>query len=281
VTLATVLVPTYNHGPTLSLSVGSALAQTVEDIEVMVVGDGATAETREAAGELERADSRVRFLDFSKGERHGERNRHLALEEARGRIVCYLADDDLWLSDHVAYMAELLDAADFSTGVRVMVHTNGEHEIELIDLGVPYVRERILAATTNVALTCVAHTRLAYRQLPVGWRPAPEELSPTLYMWQQFVASPGLTAVAGTRVTSLNFPDLWRADWPIEDRFREIVSVAERLADPAFRAELGERALQSALHKWARTEQHLHDLELHLAHLNATIESLETGTRLR
>lgn len=47
-TLATVLVPTHNHGPTLSLSVGSALAQTVQDIEVLVAGDGATAETRDS-----------------------------------------------------------------------------------------------------------------------------------------------------------------------------------------------------------------------------------------
>ena len=279
-TLATVLVPTHNHGPTLSLSVGSALAQTVEDIEVMVVGDGATAETCEAARDLERTDSRVRFLDFPKGERHGERNRHLALEEARGRIVCYLADDDLWLSDHVAYMAELLDAADFASGVRVMVHTNGEHEIELIDLGVPYVREQVLAGVTCPALTCVAHTLPVYRELPVGWRPAPEDLSPTLFMWQQFAASPGLTAVAGTRVTSVNFPDLWRADWTIVERFREIAAVAERLAERAFRAELGERALQSALRKLARAEQHLHDAHLYLAHLNATIESLETGTQV-
>ena len=274
---ATVLVPTYNHGPTLRLSVGSALAQTVEDLEVIVVGDGATDETREAARELERGDPRVRFLDFPKGERHGERKRHRALEEARGDIVCYLADDDLWLSDHVAYMAELLDSATLATGVRVMVHESGEHEIELIDLGLPYVRERILAATTNVALTCVAHTLSAYRELPVGWRPAPEDVSPTLYMWQQFVASPGFTAVAGTRVTSLNFPDLWRAHWTVEDRFREIAPVAARLGDPGFRADLGERALQSALQKWGRIEEHLHDIESHVAYLNATVEELETG----
>jgi hypothetical protein len=178
-------------------------------------------------------------------------------------------------------MAELLDTADFATGVRVMVHTSGEHEIERIDLGVPYVRERILAATTNAAMTCVAHTRRAYHALPFGWRPAPENLSPTLYMWQQFVASPGFAAVAGTRVTSVNFPDLWRTDWTLEDRFREISPVAERLAEPAFRAELGERALQSALQKWARIEQHLHDIELHVAHLNATIEALEAQTRVR
>ena len=40
-------------------------------------------------------DERVRFLDFPKGARHGELNRHEALREARGRIVCYLSDDDL------------------------------------------------------------------------------------------------------------------------------------------------------------------------------------------
>ena len=38
----------------------------------------------------------------------------ILLEEARGRIVAYLADDDLLLRDHVASMLELLEDADFA-----------------------------------------------------------------------------------------------------------------------------------------------------------------------
>ena len=38
--VATILVPTHDHGPTLRASVASALRQTVSDIEVFIVGDG-------------------------------------------------------------------------------------------------------------------------------------------------------------------------------------------------------------------------------------------------
>jgi glycosyltransferase involved in cell wall biosynthesis len=99
---ATVIVPTHDHGPTLRLSVGSALAQTIEDIEVLVIGDGVPDVTREIVGELSRNDERLRFFDHPKGLRHGELYRHEALAQARGEIVCYLSDDDLWFPEHVA-----------------------------------------------------------------------------------------------------------------------------------------------------------------------------------
>jgi glycosyltransferase involved in cell wall biosynthesis len=98
---ATVLIPTHDHGPTLRYAVQSALAQTVADLEVLVLGDGAPDVTRELMDELTRADPRVRWLDNPKGPRNGELHRHAALQEAQGEIVCYLSDDDLWLPGHV------------------------------------------------------------------------------------------------------------------------------------------------------------------------------------
>ena len=49
---ATVLIPTHDHGRTLLRSVPSALAQTVSELEVFVVGDGVPDETRELMAEL-------------------------------------------------------------------------------------------------------------------------------------------------------------------------------------------------------------------------------------
>lgn len=45
---ATVVIPTQDHGPTLRYAVQGALAQTVEDLEILVVGDGAPDVTRPA-----------------------------------------------------------------------------------------------------------------------------------------------------------------------------------------------------------------------------------------
>ncbi len=63
---ATVVIPTYDHGPTLRYAVQSALAQTVADLEVLVVGDGVPDVTRELMAELTAADPRVRWFDNAK-----------------------------------------------------------------------------------------------------------------------------------------------------------------------------------------------------------------------
>src|SRR5438874_1772042 len=136
---ATVVIPTYDHGPTLDYSVRSALAQTVQEIEVFVIGDGVPDATRELVANLEREDERVRFVDRQKSPRQGEPYRHAVLmEEARGEIVCYLSDDDLWLPDHLEEMVDLLRAADFAHALPLRVKPDGKLDGWAIDLGYPW-----------------------------------------------------------------------------------------------------------------------------------------------
>jgi glycosyltransferase involved in cell wall biosynthesis len=87
--VATVVLPTHDHATTLPYALESVQRQTVEDLEIVVVGDGVGDDTREVVAARMREDARIRFLDRPKGERHGERHRHEALAGARGRIVCY------------------------------------------------------------------------------------------------------------------------------------------------------------------------------------------------
>jgi len=92
---ATVLIPTHDRPECLRHSIASAQAQSLDDFELFVIGDGVTDATRAVMTELAAADPRIRFFDFPKGPRRGEVHRHTALAEAAGRFVAYLGDDDV------------------------------------------------------------------------------------------------------------------------------------------------------------------------------------------
>ncbi len=229
---ATVLVPTHNHGPLLSLAVGSALRQTVDDIEVLIVGDGPTPETREVALELQASDERVRFFDNPKGPRHGEVHRHSALSEAGGEVVCYLSDDDLWLPDHVDNILAMLAHADFAHSLPMAVDGGGSLFSWTVDLGLDYYRAMLERGQNAIPLTTGAHTLAFYRQLPFGWRTTPHGTPTDLYMWQQILGVHGVVAVSGTTPNTLSFPATLRDHMSEPERLSELEAWADRLRDP-------------------------------------------------
>lgn len=234
---ATVLTPTFNHGPLLLRSIGSALAQTVQDIEIFVVGDGVDETTREVVRELER-DERVRFFDHAKGPRRGEAYRHAVLRDhARGLVVCYLGDDDLWLPEHVETMERLLERADFAHAPFVMVHANGTVKTWTVDLASQDHRERVFSRLGFFPLSSQAHTMEMYRRLPHGWRTTPEGIATDVYMAQQFLSQPDCRAVSGSRPTYVAFPDGFRGDWTVEQRALELDEWSGKLRTAAGREE--------------------------------------------
>jgi glycosyltransferase involved in cell wall biosynthesis len=250
---ATVIVPTYRHGPTLYHSVRTALAQTVVDIEVLIVGDGVDAVTRDVAADLQRRDRRVRFMEFPKGPRNGEIHRHAALTEARGRIVCYLSDDDLWFPNHIATMDELLrDGVEFAHSLPLRIDPSGRLGDWSGDIGLPYFRRVIMAGRNWIPLSCGAHTLDAYRRLPVGWSTTPRHVEATdAYMWQKLLVSTH-GALSGTRPTVIVFPSPERRGWPMERRAEELAEWRGRIADPGWRAGFVETTLAHVVRERAR-----------------------------
>jgi len=233
---ATVVIPTHDHGPLLRYSVGSALAQTVRDIEVFVVGDGVPDVTRTLLRQMMHDDARIRFWDHPKGPRLGEIYRHIALAEARGRIVCYLSDDDLWLPNHIENVSQLLQNADWAHSLPVYIQPDGGLG-GFISIDHTDSRDRIatLAGVSRVCLSCGAHTLEAYRRLPFGWRTTPVGTYTDLYMWQQFLTDPACHAISGARATALNFAGSHRIGWTLEHREAELAIWARQITDPEWR----------------------------------------------
>lgn len=251
---ATVLVPTYDHGPTLWWSVGSALAQSVEDLEVLIVGDGAGDATRRIVGELMRRDARVRFFDHSKGPRHGEVYRHEALRQARGEIVCCLADDDLWLPNHVETMCGLLERADFAHALPLRIGPNGIVGVWSMDGDLPYYRELILRGKNRVPFSCAAHTLSMYQTLPHGWRTTPPDIYTDLFMWQQFLEQRDCRLASGSRPTVLHFPSTQRTEWTPDQRLDELDAWAAKLADSEWQREFALEVLDAVVRDRACSE---------------------------
>lgn len=268
---ATVLVPTHDHGLTLLRSVRSALRQTVEELEVFVVGDGVPDETRDVMKALIASDARVRFFDNPKGARHGELHRHAALQEARGEIVCYLSDDDLWLPGHVAEMQALLAENDFAHAPTLSFHADGRPEQRRVDLSLEANRALLLAGDVGVPLSFAAHTLALYRRLPAGWHPAPEGTFTDLYMWQQVLSVPDCRVVSGKQPTVLNFPSSTRRDWSEEERLAELDGWFERLSDPTLPWELAQRGADALAVEIAQLDDEIAQLDDELRAAQANV----------
>jgi hypothetical protein len=84
----------YNRARWIGAAIESALAQTFEDFEVLIVDDRSTDGTLEIAREYARRDGRIRVIpnDVNLGQ-FGNRNRAAGL--ARGRFLKYHDSDDL------------------------------------------------------------------------------------------------------------------------------------------------------------------------------------------
>jgi glycosyltransferase involved in cell wall biosynthesis len=88
-----VVIPAYNSASTVGDSVQSALQQSVDDIEIIVVDDGSTDDTAGVVQQI--PDNRVRLESRPNGGAAAARN--TGIEAARGGYVALLDADDLWL----------------------------------------------------------------------------------------------------------------------------------------------------------------------------------------
>ena len=91
--LVSVVIPTLERGALLERALRSVLAQTVEGLEILVVGVEDTAGPPAPGSAL--ADPRVRAMDLPRGA-GASRAWNAGIRAARGRLVALLDDDDEW-----------------------------------------------------------------------------------------------------------------------------------------------------------------------------------------
>ncbi len=237
----TCLIPTHNNAAMIRFSIESVLAQTVTDLELFVVCDGAPPITHAIADEFAAHDARVRVFKFDKGERHGEASRHRVLQEATGEAVCYLSDDDYWFPDHLQTLSQLLANADFAHTRHTYIKPTFEFTAIPGQITDPDVRARMCGEKFNIFGPSVAGHRLsAYQRLPEGWAPAPTGTPTDLHMWRKWLRAGGVRFAASSAVTTLHIPRSMRAQQEPDTALREANFWRALIRDPVMRQALRE-----------------------------------------
>jgi glycosyltransferase involved in cell wall biosynthesis len=92
--VVTVIIPTYNRADFLNESIQSVVSQTFTDYELIVVDDGSSDHTEAVVREF----PEVRYVACS--ENSGvSYARNFGINLARGRYICFLDSDDLWIKN--------------------------------------------------------------------------------------------------------------------------------------------------------------------------------------
>jgi glycosyltransferase involved in cell wall biosynthesis len=103
--MISIIIPTFNYGRFVTGAVDSALAQTYEDFEVIVVDDGSTDDTTERLAPYQ---NRIRYVYQPNQGLSAARN--TGISTARGDWIALLDADDLWHPRKLEIQAAYLEA---------------------------------------------------------------------------------------------------------------------------------------------------------------------------
>lgn len=102
-----IVVPAYNVENYIDECMESILAQTYQNIEVIVVNDGSTDDTLNHLSKFEAASEKVKVL--TKNNSGVSASRNLGIDEASGEYVCFVDGDDYIEADHIKYLVEKME----------------------------------------------------------------------------------------------------------------------------------------------------------------------------
>ena len=100
-----IIIPSYNNAKYLREAVGSALKQTYKNIEVIIIDDGSTDNSREVAESFR--DPRIIYLWQENEGPAGARNK--GIEKTKGEYVAFLDSDDLWEKDKLKKQLDFME----------------------------------------------------------------------------------------------------------------------------------------------------------------------------
>jgi glycosyltransferase involved in cell wall biosynthesis len=224
-----VIIATYNWSSVLPYSIGSVLRQTMQDFEILVVGDGCTDDSEAVVAAI--GDERIHWFNLPANSRHQSGPNNEGLRQARGEYIAYLGHDDLWLPQHLALMVSALDAtgSDLAYSLNITV-SPGESAGWL---SVPNAQSGQFASPL-----CIVHRKRMAEEIG-GWRDYREiDCGPDVELWRRAQAA-GCKFTFVPRLTGIKLPAGWRRNvYQIRPCVEQAAWLARIEAEPDFEAQL-------------------------------------------
>lgn len=207
-----ILLPTHNRADVLPYALRSVLQQTVQDFELLIVGDGCTDATSEVVSSFN--DARIRWFDLPKAPHFGYANRNVALRTARGALVAFMAHDDLWLPDHLQLLDSAFDASEVEIAYSrpLWVIPPGMIAPSSFNLHQAETLRTFLSKTRNhIPAGCVVHRRECFEKYGYWNEHLPG--SGDLDMWARIIEGGGRKNFSYLpEPTCLHFRANWRTE---------------------------------------------------------------------
>ena len=159
-----VVLPVYNGERYLRESLDSILAQTMDDFELIAVDDCSTDRTPAILAEYAARDSRIRIIRNAENQKL-PRTLNIGFAEARGEYLTWTSDDNAYLPEAFARMAERLDRTPEVAMVNASVDMMDETgKVEKLD-GDPFDADPQMSFYSNCIGACFLYRRKVLEEI--------------------------------------------------------------------------------------------------------------------
>lgn len=105
-----IIIPVYNSADTVIETLGSVLAQTFKDYEIIVINDGSTDQSKVIIEDYFRKNSQLRNIFIDQLQNRGVAYaRNIGIQRASAEYIAFLDADDIWYSDKLQRVFSVLN----------------------------------------------------------------------------------------------------------------------------------------------------------------------------
>lgn len=140
--MVSIIIPTYNRAEHITKAVNSVLDQSYADLELIIVDDGSSDDTKERISMIN--DSRIKYIYQDNAGACVARNR--GIEMAQGQYIAFLDSDDVWHLDKLEKQIKIIQ----EKGADLVFSKYNRNESKKTKKGPIYYKEGFLEPVSSV-----------------------------------------------------------------------------------------------------------------------------------